>query len=297
VARLQVSLVTPSNLESASRTHTHTHTPPLWVAHPCQPANNAALCGPPVSRCRQLVEAQAAQQMEVLLSFLFDSTALQQGCRQDWLAAYDKEVRGRLCKVGGVSCGACHGCMFGTGGLTRPHPPFLLPLLLLPLLPLLLLPLLQFVDSTIAGLLSWAPDAQVLLGDLRQRVFFTQRKQVCSASLRLDANEEGLVPAERPPSPQTHRPVTTPAQTAARQAGQPRCRSPSTSRSRGPSPCCSQSRCRVRPGPSRHPSPIVVQPRCVSWPNSGSPQSAAVQCWPEMSRLRPLARRLYALSP
>jgi hypothetical protein len=37
---------------------------------------------------------------------------------------------------------------------------------------------LQFVDSTIRGLLSWGPDSGALLQDLRDQVYFTQRQKV-----------------------------------------------------------------------------------------------------------------------
>lgn len=41
---------------------------------------------------RQLVEVQDDRKMEVLLSYLFDTAALQGNCREDWLKVYDKEV-------------------------------------------------------------------------------------------------------------------------------------------------------------------------------------------------------------
>jgi hypothetical protein len=37
---------------------------------------------------------------------------------------------------------------------------------------------MQFVDSTIEGLLSWRAESDVLLAELREQVFFTQRKKV-----------------------------------------------------------------------------------------------------------------------
>jgi hypothetical protein len=36
----------------------------------------------------------------------------------------------------------------------------------------------QFVDSTIRGLLSWRESCQVLLQDLRDQAYFTNRKKV-----------------------------------------------------------------------------------------------------------------------
>lgn len=39
-------------------------------------------------------------------------------------------------------------------------------------------PKLQFVDSTMDGLLSWRAESDVLLAELREQVFFTQRKKV-----------------------------------------------------------------------------------------------------------------------
>lgn len=60
----------------AGQTTTHTLFVPLASYHPG----------------RQLVCAHDARQMEVLLGYLFDPTALQGPCRQDWLKVYDKEV-------------------------------------------------------------------------------------------------------------------------------------------------------------------------------------------------------------